>query len=175
MRRADLSGLVDYLLEKTDAGYTIVTHNGLGFDLNVLAEESGRLEDCKKLALSHVDIMFHFFCGKGFAVGLNAAAKAIGLSKPPDVDGSSAPKLWRDDSHRRVLDYVAQDCSITLEVARTSEKNRSFQWVTGRGSVSNFDIPDDWLPVIDAMSLPLPDTSWMNDPWPRSKFTDWLG
>jgi hypothetical protein len=175
MSRDDLSRFVDFLLARTDEGYTIVTLNGLGFDFDILAEESGRQDDCKQLALSHVDMMFHIFCGKGFGVGLNAAAKAIGLSKPADVDGSIAPQLWHDGQHDRVLDYVAQDCKITLDVAVTSEEKRAFRWITKRDTTASFDIPSGWLTVRDAMNLPLPDTSWMDKPWPRSKFTAWLG
>jgi len=175
MSKDDLSKFVDFLLAQAADGYTIVTLNGLGFDFDVLAEESGRQDDCKQLALSHVDMMFHIFCGKGFCVGLNAAAKAIGLSKPADVDGSIAPQLWKDGKHDRVLDYVAQDCKITLNVAVTSEKKRAFRWITTRGTTASFDIPSGWLTVREAMKLPLPDTSWMNNPWPRSKFTVWLG
>jgi hypothetical protein len=175
MTRADLSGLVDFLLAKVADGYTIVTFNGLGFDFDVLAEESGRLDDCRRLALDHVDMMFHLFCGKGFGVGLNAAAKAIGLSKPAGVDGSMAPQLWKDGDHRRVLDYVSQDCRITLDVALASERQRTFRWITQKGKTAAFDLPRGWLTVKEAMALPLPDTSWMDAPWPRSRFTAWLG
>jgi RNase H-like protein len=170
----DLSQFIDFLIEKTGEGYTIITHNGLGFDFDILAEESGRLDDCRELALNHIDMMFHFFCGKGFAIGLNAAAKSIGISKPEDIDGSVAPKLWKDGKHQQVLDYVAQDCRLTLDIALTSEKNKKITWVTRRGSTSLFSLPSGWLTVSDAMDLPLPDNSWMDNPWERSKFTGWL-
>ena len=173
MNRADLSTFVDFLIEKTQAGYTIVTHNGLGFDFDVLAEESNRLEDCKQLALSHVDMMSHLFCAKGFGVGLNAAAKALGLSKPADVDGSVAPQLWKDGDYQTVLNYVGQDCRLTMEVAVTSEDQCAFRWITRKGSIARFDIPSGWLTVQEAIGLPDPDTSWMDNPWPRSKFTRW--
>lgn len=174
MSQADVSKLVDFLVKRTAAGYTIVTHNGLGFDFDILAEESGRLEDCKKLALDHVDMMFHVFCVKGFGVGLDAAAQAMGLSKMEGVDGSQAPQLWKDGEHQRVLDYVGQDVNITLKVARACDRNRAFRWVTKRGKFSDFAIRDGWLTVRDALELPLADTSWMDDPWPRLKFTGWL-
>jgi hypothetical protein len=174
MGQADISGFVDFLLNRVNEGYTIVTHNGLGFDFDVLAEESGRFEDCRRLALAHVDMMFHLFCAKGFGVGLDAAARAIGLGKPPDIDGSVAPQLWKDGEHQRVLDYLSQDCRITLAVAVESEKRRSFQWITQRSTTAFLDIPQGWLTVEQAMQLPLPDTSWMEHPWPRSRFTGWL-
>jgi hypothetical protein len=174
MTQGDLSKFVDILRDRVAAGYTIVTLNGLGFDFDVLAEESNRLDDCRQLAFNHVDILFHIFCGKGFGVGLSAAAKAIGLSKPEAMDGSVAPQLWKNGKYQRVLDYVAEDCKLTLTIAEKSEKNRSFRWITRKGSAAGFDIPSGWLTVREALKLPLPDTSWMDNPWPRSKFNGWL-
>ena len=170
----DLSIFIDRLIEKNKQGYDIVTHNGLGFDFDILAEESGRDDDCRQLALNHIDMMFHFFCGKGFVIGLNAAAKSIGISKPADVDGSVAPQLWKQGDYQTVLDYVAQDCRLTLDVALTSVKNKKITWITRKGSTAYFSIPNGWLSVKEAMELPLPDTSWMDNAWERSKFTGWL-
>lgn len=174
MSTEDLSEMIDYLLAQSQAGYTIVTHNGLGFDFDVLAEESGRIEDCKKLALNHVDMMFHIFCEKGFGVALNAAAKAIGKSKPEGMSGSLAPRLWKEGEHEKVLDYVAQDCRLTLDVAEKSEAQGTFSWITQRGKRAFLNLPSGWLTVEEALNLPLPDTSWMDKPWPRAKFVDWL-
>jgi hypothetical protein len=36
-------------------------------------------------------------------------------------------------------------------------------------------LPDGWLTVREALELPLPNTSWMDEPWPRERFTGWLG
>lgn len=174
MTREDLSAFVDHLVAMTNDGYTIVTLNGLGFDFDILAEESGRLDDCRALALGHVDMMFQVFCERGFGVGLNAAARALGLSKPEDVDGSVAPCLWRDGKFDIVLDYVARDCELTMEVATVSEETRAFSWITKREKRSRHDLPAGWLTAEQALKLPLPDTSWMDNPWPRSKFTAWL-
>ncbi|GJQ59695.1 MAG: hypothetical protein D8M57_12125 [Candidatus Scalindua sp. AMX11] len=175
MTAQDLTAFVEHLKEKSNSGYTIITHNGLGFDFDILAEESGQTDDCRGLARNHVDMMFHFFCGKGFAIGLNAAAKAIGISKPANVDGSVAPQLWKDGDYQTVLDYVAQDCRLTLDIAEASEKDKRIGWITKRGTKSYFELPTGWLTVEEACKLPLPDTSWMDTPWPRSKFTSWVG
>jgi len=175
MTAQDLTAFIEHLKIKSQAGYTIITHNGLGFDFDILGEESGQTEDCRALARTHVDMMFHFFCGKGFPIKLNAAAKAIGMSKPANVDGSVAPQLWKDGEAQTVLDYVAQDCRLTLDVGKTSEAAKRIRWITGRGTTSSLELPDGWLTVEEASTLPLPDTSWMDNPWPRSKFTGWLG
>ena len=173
MTKEDVAAFVEHLKAKLQEGYTIITHNGLGFDFVIVAEESGKVDDCRDLAMTHVDMMFHFFCGKGFGIGLNAAAKAIGVSKPADIDGSVAPKLWKEGNCQTVLDYVAQDCRLTLDVAEASEKAKRISWITKKGTTSHFDLPGGWLTVEEAYLLPLPDTSWMDKPWPRSKFIEW--
>ena len=173
MTKEDVAAFVEHLKTKLQEGYTIITHNGLGFDFVIVAEESGKTDDCRDLAMTHVDMMFHFFCGKGFGIGLNAAAKAIGVRKPADVDGSVAPKLWKEGECQKVLDYVAQDCRLTLDVAQASEKAKKISWITKRGTTSYFELPGGWLTVEEAYLLPEPDTSWMDKPWPRSKFTEW--
>ncbi len=170
----DLSRFVDILIEKTNQGYTIVTHNGLGFDFDILAEESERFNDCRQLAMNHIDMMFHFFCGKGFGIGLNAAAKSIGISKPANINGSVAPQLWKEGNYQQVLDYVAQDCRLTLDIAIAGVKNKKITWITRKGSTSYYSLPTGWLSVTEALNLPLPDTSWMDNAWERSKFTAWL-
>ena len=174
LRREDASAWVDVLLERVAAGHTLLTWNGAGFDFDILAEESGRLEDCRRLALDHVDMMFHLFCAKGFPVGLASAAAALGLGKTAGMDGAMAPHMWRGGEHQRVLDYAGQDCRVTLQIALAAERAGRFDWITRRGSRSSLDLPGGWLTVRRALELPEPDVSWMDNPWPRSKFTGWL-
>jgi len=175
MSRDDVAQLVDYLLSMVSQGHTILTWNGLAFDFDVLAEESGRLEQCKGLALDHVDMMFHVFCTLGYPVGLEAAAKGSGLAgKPEGMSGIMAPSMWAAGKHQEVLDYVAQDARTTLELAELCEKAKCFRWITRRGKTSRMDLPAGWLTASQAMRLPEPDTSWMSSPLPRHRFTGWL-
>ena len=175
MSQQDISKFVDFLIDKNKVGYSILSWNGLGFDFDVLAEESDRLNECKQLATQHIDAMFHIFCVKGFPVSLDAAAKAIGKSKSEDIEGAVAPKMWKERKHNEVLDYVAQDCRLTLDVVLDSEERQEFSWLTRRELISSFELPRGWLSAAEAMNLPLPDTSWMDKPpWSRQKFTRWL-
>jgi len=57
--REEAATLVRYLEDQVAHGYGVLTWNGLGFDFVVLAEESGMLQECRALALSHVDMMSH--------------------------------------------------------------------------------------------------------------------
>ena len=83
--REDSLGLVQYLSKMVGNGYRIVTWNGLQFDFDILAEESGD------------------------------AAKSMGLpGKPEGMSGSQAPRLWADGHFKEVLEYVAQDCGVAV-------------------------------------------------------------
>ena len=75
MSREDAQGLVQYLSGMEARGFSILTWNGLSFDFNILAEESGDAASCKECALGHVDMMFHVFCSLGYPVALDKAAR----------------------------------------------------------------------------------------------------
>jgi hypothetical protein len=175
MSRDEARELVGELTRLTSEGYTLLTWNGLGFDFDVLAEESGCRDECKELALDHVDMMFHVFCDRGFPVGLDRAALGLGIpGKPAGMSGLLAPQLWAQGRYQEVLDYVAQDVRIALQVGHACEKQRRFRWMTQRGKPSSTDLPQGWLTVREAMRLPPPDTSWMDRAIPRSVFTRWV-
>jgi len=175
MSREEARHMVEHLRQLTDRGYILLTWNGLGFDLNVLAEESDALEQCRDLALNQVDMMFHIFCDRGFPVALDKAAQAIGIpGKPDGMSGALAPQLWAKGRFQEVLDYVAQDVRIALQVAQMCEERQNFEWVTRKGTKGHMVLHRGWLTVREALDLPEPDTSWMSNPLPRQNFTDWL-
>lgn len=175
MTRQDLCDLVGYLKHMAHTGYTILTWNGLAFDFDVLAEESGMSATCAKLALHHhVDMMFHVFCLRGHYLGLDKAAKGLGLSgKTEGMSGAKAPQMWANGQQRQVLDYVSQDVRTTLQVALEVERLGLVQWTSAAGRLNMIDI-DRWLPVCEAQQLPLPDTSWMSNPPSRDQFIAWM-
>jgi len=85
-----------------------------------------------------------------------------------------APRLWRDGKYQEVLDYAQQDVRTTLELAEAVDKQHQLKWLSNRGKPQRLMIPSKWLTAQEAMQLPLPDTSWMSNPWPRSKFMKWM-
>jgi hypothetical protein len=149
----------------------------LAFDIDVLAEESGMLDQCRCLALSHVDLMFHAFCQLGRGVGLDAAARGMGVAgKREGMTGELAPVLWAKGRREEVLRHVGQDVRTTLELARACEACGELRWVSRSGMIRSMPLPGGWLAVDDALRLPLPDTPWMtSEPWPRERFTGWMG
>jgi hypothetical protein len=175
MTREDATSLVRHLEERVTEGYTIVTWNGLAFDFDVLAEESGLADECRILARNHIDLMFHVFCDRGYPIGLDSAAKGMSLQgKSKGVEQHLVPQMWIDEKHDEVLNYLGQDVAITLNLAKACEQRQELRWITRRGTPSAMPLKQGWLRVDQAVTLPLPDTSWMDKPMTRSKFTSWL-
>ena len=175
MNPAEAQELVKYLLAQVEQGGVILTWNGLGFDFDILAEESGMLAECSALARQHIDMMFHVFCVKGYALGLDKAAKGMGLAgKTPGMTGDMAPRLWQEGEYLKVLEYLQQDVQTLIELWAAVDGLRKLTWISNRGYPQRLPLPKGWVTVEEALNLPLPDNSWMSNPWPRSKFTGWL-
>jgi hypothetical protein len=176
MNRDETQALVRYLQGEVGSGHTILTWNGLGFDFDILAEESGMHTECVELAVKHIDMMFYVFCLRGYGLGLDKAAKGMGLpGKPPGISGEMAPRMWKEGRYQEVLDYVRQDVRTILDLGELAAERRQLRWLSNRGNPQFLSLPSGWLTVEQARKLPLPDTSWMSNPWPRSKFTKWIG
>lgn len=179
---AQLVGLVDYLAVLQTSGCKVVTWNGLGFDFAILADEvffPRYRQQCRELALGHVDVAFQMLCEKGFMCGLEAAAVGMGVpGKMEEVGGARAPVMWKGslDDQKLVLDYVAQDVRTTAAVYEAVLQRQRLFWKTRAGHVSSYPPQmkgDRLLTVQEALALPEPDTSWLTAPWPRSKFAGW--
>ncbi len=170
----DLGWLVSYMQRKAADGYIILTWNGLSFDFDVLAEESGLHAECAELALNHIDMMYHVFCIRGHYLGLDKAAKGLGLpGKMEGVSGAKAPAMWANGECAKVLEYVGLDVVATLQVAQAVDASDMIVWTSNSGRRNEIRI-SPWLSVKAARALPLPQTGWMTDPVDRATFTAWM-
>ena len=161
------------LCDLTDDGYTLVGFNSLGFDLRLLALESGKHDECKELASNHIDMFFHLFCELGYAPGLDKLCEGMGTPrKTKGVDGAKAPELWAKGEHNAVIDYCVQDVRSTVALFLAAEERGGVQWTSKSGKTVVCDF-EKWMTVAQSLSLPEPDNSWMADPWQRSKFAGW--
>ena len=61
-RDSDVIDFVHYVDSLVADGFTPLTWNGMGFDYDIIAEESNLWDQCKQQALLHVDMMFHVIC-----------------------------------------------------------------------------------------------------------------
>ena len=175
MSALEVVGVLARLHELEEEGYQIVTWNGLGFDFPVIAQESGRLQEVQQMAMRSIDMMFHLHCVKGFPLSLKAASTGTGTAQKMDgIDGSKAVEYWESGLRDVVLSYCGQDAFATWDLARVTDQEGKLGWVSRSGRNQRLDIPDGWLPVMYAMDLELPDTSWMTAPIPREQYTAWL-
>jgi predicted PolB exonuclease-like 3'-5' exonuclease len=175
MSKQEAAALVANLVDLTAQGYVLVTWNGLGFDLDILAEESGCLKDCAALAAGHVDMLFHAFCALGYPMSLEKAAEGMRLEgKAEGISGAVAPEMWAAGRYDEVLKYCAQDARLTLQIAETCEQTHFLAWRTQRGPIKQMPLRRGWLSVREAAALPLPDTSWMSAPISRDRFLGWV-
>ncbi len=176
MSQDEAADLVHYLAAQVGQGYTLLTWNGVGFDFDILAEESGMLAECRVLATEHVDMMFHVLCQLGHSVGMDAAARGMGLAgKSKGMNGAIAPVLWAEGRREEVLQYVGQDARTTLALATACEAGGAMRWIARSGKLRSMALPQGWFTVEAARRLPEPDTSWMSEPWSRAEFTGWMG
>jgi hypothetical protein len=110
-------------------GTQIVTWNGLGFDFPVIAQEIYQPTRIAMLARSHIDMMFMVVAKNGHYLGLDKAARGMGLggkrkevqlrdgSSIHDMSGAKAPRMWAERETAAVLEYLKDDVSQTLDLA----------------------------------------------------------
>jgi RNase_H superfamily len=175
MTAKKLQALISYLTKHVNLGYTVVTWNGVGFDFDILAEESRMLQQCKELAFHHVDMMFHLVCKLGYGVSLDSAAQGMNMpGKCRRLDGALIPRLWDHGKWEEVLDYVSQDVRITLDLAKSCEESGCLRWISKSGRRREIRLPSGWLTVEAAERLPEPNAFWCSSQWARNRITAWM-
>lgn len=183
--REGASLLVEALSDAARRGFTVVTWNGLGFDFQVLALESGLHSECVALAWNSIDMMFQVVCANGHRLKLDTALAGMGLEskihairlsdgREVPISGSEAPRLWQAGEYRAVMEYCAGDVRQTLALARECERRGCLSWTSQRGKPARMNLGNRWLTVHECLALPEPDTAWMRDPVSRASFTSWI-
>ena len=199
-RIADISKLVDELVQYQRRGFHIVTWNGMGFDFRVMAQDAkgddplyDRICD---LAWNHIDVAFQMRVEKGYMIGLDTAAKGLRVQgKTEGMSGAFAPVMWRQgfDEQAKVLLYVRQDAAATLAVCEALTRDRVLYWTTKKGSITK----SPWFPMFMGADGPNPgldeprrlptvkevtrhctpaDTGWMSfKPTPLEEYYGWTG
>lgn len=77
------------------------------------------------------------------------------------------------------FDILAEESGMheqckALAVAEAVEAAGRLNWTARSGNLNSWPCKK-WLTVKEALAIPEPDTSWMSDPWHRSKFYEWTG
>ena len=119
MTQVQCRQIVGDLMSIAEDGYTIVTVNGLAFDFDILAEESGMVAECADLAINHhCDMLFMSVCHFGWMVGLDALCAGAKVESKlhnvtlstgeaiTDMSGAKAPELWQAGEFDAGLAYL---------------------------------------------------------------------
>jgi hypothetical protein len=183
MSPSDCQNLARALIAYQDAGWPIVTFNGLKFDFQVLAAECQNREWFEKvvdLALGHIDILLAFYCYKGFLKKLTSFTEAMGIgTKSEGMDGLKAIDYWESgdlEQQKQVLEYVKQDATITWHLHSRALGNNRLSWINSKGRISKWYLPEGLVPDVEtALRNPNPDMSWWQgyEPIPREDFYGW--
>ncbi|MFU8772188.1 MAG: ribonuclease H-like domain-containing protein [Anaerolineales bacterium] len=165
-------------------GYTIITWNGCKFDFQVLAQESGMVRECARLARDHVDLMLMVTFEKGWLLSLQKALEGAGLKGKLkkvelksgkviyNMDGAMAPQQWAQGEVKAVLDYLFEDVKQLLELAAVVEKDGCISWTSSSGKPQSVEI-NRFKTVQECLQINEPDVSWMRNPPRRSDFIGW--
>lgn len=184
MQKSTAQKLVEVMLDYLDNGYVPLGWNSLSFDFQLLGHHSGLLEQCGKLALNSVDMMFLVVCHKGFFLGLDKALKGANIESKlhtvtlndnttfSSMGGEKAPMLWRSKEFSAVRDYLKVDVEQPLKLARHIENTGYIRWTSNSGKPNS--LKTEMLTVKEALKLPVPDTSWMKDVKKREDFYSWI-
>lgn len=177
--------IVRTLVEYMDGGYRLVTWNGCKFDFKVLAEESGLIHECARMALEHTDLMLMVTFTQGHFLSLQAALDGTGLvgklkhvtlkdgSVLKDMDGAMAPRLWSAGEQEAVLAYLKQDVLQLLALAKITEQRQFLRWMSKSGNLQKMPVKL-LLPVKECFKIPRPDASWQRNPPRRQDFVSWM-
>jgi|DEB0MinimDraft_6_1074348.scaffolds.fasta_scaffold06135_4 hypothetical protein len=130
----DLSELRNDLIRFFNKDYTLVSKNGLGFDLPILAKSlSDGGADCQdilaryELTDRHIDICYLLKQQYGYRFSLqNLVTGLYGDSDSKTMAAASAPILWSEKEYGLVLDYCMHDCVLTGKVF-VDAPQRSFE------------------------------------------------
>lgn len=115
-------------------GVPLITHNGEGFDLPILAKPmvdggAGCAKAVSRYAERglHIDTCARLLSHTGLRIHLSDLCRTLLGSDPSDgksMPAAEAPIAWSEGRYREVMDYCIQDCRLTArvwQVARTGE------------------------------------------------------
>lgn len=176
-----LQWLIDY---HPGSPSKVVTWNGLRFDIPVLGHSAGDMESAQKLALDHVDMMFFIFMRRGYAASLENCGKAMQVGqKTEGMSGALAPSMWASGTKEdadKCKEYVLGDAKLTHDIAQKALETGVLRWFARSGKLHFEALPRDkegnpyWPTVEECLSWEQPDNSWMNDPWKKEDFIEWM-
>jgi len=177
MSGADLERLGGYIADVCRRA-TLVTFNGLGYDLRVLATAIQRAHaasalprDLAALAHSdrHVDVFYQWLCEKGYYAGLSSFLSANELLQK-SMSGEDAITQWADGpllAKQAVLEYVSGDVECLRQLYElVVDAKGCFRVAKRTGKKTHWKVPS-WQSTLESTGVynrKKPDVAWLEDP-----------
>lgn len=149
--------VIDKLIEYDSLNCKIVSFNGSGFDIKLLAQyvkkDKNEYMKVRKMNLNHIDLMFLVVCNRGHPVALAKITDAMGIGKKSlEGGGLESVKLWAAGKYEDVYNYNTKDVELLYDLFREVNKTQNIQFVSKAGNRIKF--PVEVLTVKDAYNLP---------------------
>jgi hypothetical protein len=204
MSQQNARDLADVLIEYAKNSF-VITWNGMNFDFPLLAAVCAEpySTEIKRVALKrHIDIGYCMVTDIGFMIGLDKAAKSLGIQgKTEGMHGYLAPLLWHperplteeelveikpfgvipgsDQAKELCLKYVGQDSKVSVDVYEALVIQKSLSWLTRTGKV----VRTPWIPsftegrlmtVYEASMIePVRTPWWPENPFNKDRIISW--
>ena len=131
----NFTDLKQHLQNYYDMDYTLITHNGLSFDLPILSKtiENGGADVLQQINLfkeanKNVDTCEHLRKHTGYRFKLQNLIKGIlGDSEGKFMESSNAPKQWAKGNYLKVLGYCMGDSIYTYEIYNAVRQTGEFK------------------------------------------------
>lgn len=136
--------VVEKLLEYNRLNCKVVSFNGSGFDLKLLAqyaEKYGKYKDVHELNRNHIDIMFVAVCERGHPIALAKMCEAMNVGKKTlEGGGLQSVKLWEEKQYERVLEYNKQDVELLANLYKKIAKTNTIEFLSKAGNRIRFAV-----------------------------------
>jgi hypothetical protein len=141
MSKDDLCAVVHYLYEHYLAGYTIYGWGTTGYDLRLMAKESG-LPLVKTIAINHVDLQNNLLYQAGRLIPLAMVAKWVGSPYNPDYS-KTVPEVWVRGDHRQVASHTKSGVEVLRKLLE--QRPAELGYVDTNGKVTTLPATYDTL------------------------------
>lgn len=157
MTQNQVEHVIDKLLEYDSLNCKIVSFNGSGFDIKLLAQytksDKNKYMKVRKMNLNHIDLMFLVVCNRGHPAGLSKITEAMGVGKKSlEGGGLESVKLWAAGKYEDVYNYNIKDVELLYDLFKEVNKTKTIQFMSKAGNRIKF--PVEVLTVSDAYNLP---------------------
>lgn len=157
MTQNQVEHVIDKLLEYDSLNCKIVSFNGSGFDIKLLAQymksDKNKYMKVRKMNLNHIDLMFLVVCNRGHPAGLSKITEAMGVGKKSlEGGGLESVKLWAAGKYEDVYNYNTKDVELLYDLFKEVNKTKTIQFMSKAGNRIKF--PVEVLTVSDAYNLP---------------------